>query len=94
MPKPLRALILAIALLGMLGVSAAASTPAHLHLNSSTNRCDLCFTVQVSAVGTLAVHILPGLEVSGQAVLLQPYLGYVSPIAPASSSRGPPSLSL
>jgi hypothetical protein len=94
MPKKLRALVLVLALVAMLGVSAASTTPAHFHLNSSPNRCDLCFTAHVSAMESPAVQPVHGLEVNGPAALLLPYFGYRPFSSQPSCSRGPPSLCL
>ncbi|HYA18033.1 MAG TPA: hypothetical protein VEF06_11235 [Bryobacteraceae bacterium] len=94
MHSKLRTLVLLVTLAAMLGVSAASITPAHLHLNSSASRCDLCFTAHFAAVQSPAVQSVHAPELSGPTALLQPYSRYQSLASRPSSSRGPPSLSL
>jgi hypothetical protein len=94
MPKRFKIAVLLFALLAMLGVSAAANSPAHFHLDSSANRCDLCFTAHMDGVQSPAAQPVHGLEISGRVSLLLPYFGYDLPFTPTSSSRGPPSFFL
>jgi hypothetical protein len=94
MSRKYKALVLALALFAMLGVTAVSTTPAHLHLNSSPNRCDLCFTAHVAAVQAPAAQPVHGLELNGRAILPALYSSYRSVFSQPSSSRGPPSLSL
>jgi hypothetical protein len=94
MPKRLRIVVVLLALAAMLGVSAVAATPAHFHLDSSSNRCELCFTAHVSVVQSPSVQPVQGIEVSGHATLLLPYFGYRPFSGRLSCSRGPPSLCL
>ena len=83
-----------IALFAMLGVSAASTTPAHMHLTSSASRCDLCFVAHVGAVSAPGVQAALQLEVSGRAIAEPVRVGYTSRALQALSSRGPPSASL
>jgi hypothetical protein len=94
MSKTFKVAVLVLALFAMLGVTAVSTTPAHLHLNSSPNRCDLCFTAHVAAVQAPNVQPVHGLVLNGRAVVLAPYLSYHSIDSRLSSSRGPPSRSL
>jgi hypothetical protein len=94
MPKRLKIAVLLLALVAMLGVSAASNSPAHFHLNSSANRCDLCFTAHMVGVQSPGVQPVHCPEISGRVALLLPYFGYDLSSIRALSSRGPPSSTL
>ena len=85
-------LVLIVALAAMLGVTAAANSAAHFHLNSSSSRCDLCFTAHL-AVETPAACPLHGPDLESRAVTLPSFFAYRTPAAQPTFSRGPPSLS-
>ena len=89
-----RIAILLLALLAMLGVVAAADTPAHLHLNSPAGRCDLCFTAHMSAVQSPVAHFVSHMELQGEAVVAEPIFGYRLFTSRAITQRGPPALYL
>jgi hypothetical protein len=94
MPKTFRTLVLLLALAAVLGMTAVSTSPAHFHLNSSQNRCELCFTAHMAAVQSPSAQPIHGLEISGRATLLLPYSGYHSIKSQPSFSRGPPSFCL
>ncbi len=99
MPNRLRTIVLLLALVAMLGVSAASATPAHFHADSSGdssgssgNRCDLCFTAHMSVVQSPAVQPIHGIELQGRVPVVLPFFGYRPYRGRTACSRGPPSL--
>lgn len=86
--------MLLLALVAMLGVVAASSTPAHLHLNSPASRCDLCFTAHISVVQSPVAHFVPHMELQRELVTAEVHSGYRSIDSGAIALRGPPSFFL
>ncbi|HTA41121.1 MAG TPA: hypothetical protein VK789_01665 [Bryobacteraceae bacterium] len=90
-----RTLVLILAITAMLNMALASTSPAHLHLNSSSpNRCDLCFTAHTTTFETPAALLLYGPEIVGRTAPLVPFFGYQPCNNQHYSSRGPPSLFL
>lgn len=83
-------LILLLALIAMLGVATASTSPAHLHLTSSSNRCDLCFTAQIAAFENPSVQLLQLPAVTGRLSLFLAVTTYIPVNSQPNCSRGPP----
>jgi hypothetical protein len=88
--------VLLLAIAATLNITLASTSPAHLHLGSSSsqNRCDLCFTAHTATFETPAAHPIFGPEIEGRTALILPFFGYHGCTGRIHCSRGPPSSSL
>jgi hypothetical protein len=92
-PRAFRIVVLILAITAFLTVSAAAASPAHFHLNSSPNGCNICFTAHTAAYEAPALHLFQGPELEGRATVSLPLPGYQAQVSRTAFSRGPPSSS-
>jgi hypothetical protein len=86
MPRPLRILILALAIFATLGLSVASAA----HVDSSPNGCNICFVAHAVAIETPAIQPFHGPQLVGFATLVARESGYRPCTARQFSSRGPP----
>ncbi len=86
MPRAARLLILALAILAMLGVSTVSAS----HFDSSPNNCSICFVAHTVALETPSVQPFVGPELVGRTAPAAPVFGYRACTARPFSSRGPP----
>lgn len=93
MSRLTKTVVLLLALAAMLGVSAASNSSAHIHLNSSTSQCDLCFTAHLAVFETPSIQHFYGPHQQQRAPLPIPFFGYQALVTQPSFSRGPPCLS-
>jgi hypothetical protein len=91
MPRRFRIFVLIWAFAAMLGLSTASASPAHLHADSASNGCNICFTAHTVAFETPAVLPVYCPEIRELATLLPPVSSYRACAARTSFSRGPPS---
>jgi hypothetical protein len=89
-----RLFVLILAIAATLNITLASTSPAHLHLNSSSSRCDLCFTAHSTTFETPAALPVYGPAIEGRATPLLPVFGYQACNSRIYSSRGPPPRSL
>jgi len=88
----LRILAVVLALGAMMSVSAASLTPAHNHLNTAGDHCDVCITAHMAAREVAVIQVV-------HAPVLQSFLAPVDAVQSvvsrsvlSSLTRGPPSL--
>jgi hypothetical protein len=90
-----RVFILLLAIAATLNITLASTSPAHLHLDSSSpNRCDLCFTAHTTVFETPAVLPVYGPEIAARTAPILPFFGYEASEGRRHCSRGPPASSL
>jgi hypothetical protein len=96
LPPTFRLFVLILAIAATLNITLASTSPAHLHLTSSSsqNRCDLCFTANTTAFETPAAQPIYGPEIAGRTALILPFFGYEACNSQPHCSRGPPFSSL
>lgn len=87
----IRILALALALVGLLGVSVASASPAHEHINAPGTGCSICFVAHLSALEPATSHAICTLEFRGRAALPLCDSSYDPLFRKTSLSRGPPS---
>jgi len=88
-----RRIIAILAILALLGVSAAYSSSRHFH-SKSPGQCDICYTAHVvsyasAAVAAVVLHVPVDRELF---VVSENAAGYVLPALRLAVDRGPPSL--
>jgi hypothetical protein len=90
-PRGFKLFVLILAIAATLNITLASTSPAHLHLTSSSqNRCDLCFTVNTTAFETPAAQPIYGPEIAGRTALILPFFAYEACNSQPHCSRGPP----
>jgi hypothetical protein len=93
MPGPLRAAILIVAIVAMLGVTMASGSAAHFHERSAGGQCDVCITAHVVSLEARAVfHLFSVVQTQERLAAASVVSGYQLLLAHSSFSRGPPSL--
>lgn len=90
MPRAVRILILAVAIVSTLGLSVASAA----HVDESPNGCNICFVAHTVAFETPAAQLFYGPQIVGFATLVPPVVGYRACTSKHSCSRGPPAFSL
>ena len=88
-----RRIIAIVAVLALLGVSAAYSSSSHFH-SKSPGQCDICYTAHVvssasAAVAAVVLHVPVERELFFAS---ENAAGYVLPALRLAVNRGPPSL--
>jgi hypothetical protein len=81
--------ILAIAV--MLCVSAASVSPAHVHLNSPADRCDICVSAHMAVQQVAVIRVVHTLELQSFLAPPQALEHFDSPRILTLLTRGPPS---
>jgi hypothetical protein len=95
LPGAFRVFVLLLAIAATLNITLASTSPAHLHLNSSSpTRCDLCFTANTTTFESPAVLPVYGPEITGRTAPALPFFGYQPRTCNRPCSRGPPASSL
>lgn len=89
-----RTIVLMLGLVAMLGIATISASPAHSHLTSSADKCDICFTAHFSAVETPIIAPFHAPDVEEHAALVLAVSAYQALAAAPSFSRGPPPSSL
>jgi hypothetical protein len=91
MPRTVRIIILAVALVAALGLATVSSSPAHVHTKASPAGCDICFVAHAPAVETPALHLVHAPEIAGRAAPYLLFFEYEPESTRTLGSRGPPS---
>jgi hypothetical protein len=92
LPGVVRLCILVLAIAATLNVMIASASPAHLHLDSSSQgRCDICFAAHTTTGDIPAAHPVCGPELEGRTQPTLPFFGYHACDGHPDCSRGPPS---
>jgi hypothetical protein len=90
-PRGFKLFVLILAIAATLNITLASTSPAHLHLDSSSpGRCDLCFTANTTVFETPAAQPIYGPEIAGRTALILPFFGYEGCNSQPHCSRGPP----
>ncbi len=61
-PRLSRIVVAILAIAAMLCVSAASVSPAHTHLDSAADHCDVCFTAHMAAPQVAVIQVVHSLE--------------------------------
>jgi hypothetical protein len=94
LPRGWKTLVVILALAATLNLTLASTSPAHLHLNSSSpNRCELCFTANTTFFETPVALPAYGPDIAGRTALTTPFFGYEAYADEPHCSRGPPASS-
>lgn len=90
-PCTLRTVAVILAIIAMLCVTAAASSPSHTHINEPVGRCNVCYTAHQAAQQVSVVQIIHGLELQSILAVNTPIQHVESRGVIALLTRGPPS---
>jgi hypothetical protein len=89
-PRLSRIIVVILAIAAMLCITAASVSPAHTHLNSAADHCDVCFTAHMAAQQVAVIQVVHSLQ-------LQSFLARPEAVQRAESrsilavlTRGPP----
>jgi len=95
MSRWLRILVMAFAIVAILGVATGSASPAHFHLKAPAGGCDICFAAHIASFEAKSLaSFLAVPEQAGQTVICTAASGYQSFRSRSSLSRGPPTLAL
>ncbi len=61
-PRLSRLIVVILAIAAMLCITAASVSPAHAHLNSAADRCDVCVTAHMAAQQVAVIQVIHSLE--------------------------------
>ena len=89
-PRPIRQIALVFAMLAMLLVAVASASPAHTHLNSAADRCDICSAAHMAAQQVATVQVFHSLEIRNFIAAPEAVQRVESRSVLALVTRGPP----
>ena len=89
-PRLSRIVIVILAIAAMLCVTAASVSPAHTHLNSAADHCDVCYTAHMAAQQVAVVAVAHSLELQSYLAPPEAFQSVESRGILALLTRGPP----
>jgi hypothetical protein len=91
-PRLSRIVVVILAIAAMLCISAVSVSPAHTHLNSPADHCDVCFTAHMAAQQIAVIEVIHSLELQSFLSPPEPFQRVESRGILALLTRGPPSV--
>jgi hypothetical protein len=83
--------VVILAIAAMLCVSAASVSPAHSHLNSAADHCDVCYTAHMAAQQVAVIQVVHSLELQSFLAPPEAFQRVESRGVLTLLTRGPPS---
>jgi hypothetical protein len=87
-----RIVVVILAITAMLCLSAASVSPAHTHLNSAADHCDVCYTAHMAAQQVAVIQVVHSLELQNFLTPPEAFQHVESRGILALLTRGPPAL--